>query len=92
MKDRINSDILVVGGGIIGLSIARNLQNNFQTIVIEKNSELGEEVSSRNSGVIHSGIYYPKNSLKSKTMHKRKQNLYISMQPKKISKLLKPAN
>ena len=66
MKDRINSDILVIGGGIIGLSIARNLQNDFQTIVIEKNFELGEEVSSRNSGVIHSGIYYPKNSLKAK--------------------------
>jgi|TARA_B110001450_G_scaffold256591_1_gene287652 L-2-hydroxyglutarate oxidase LhgO len=66
MKDRVHSEILVVGGGIIGLSIARDLQNNFQAIVIDKNNELGEEVSSRNSGVVHSGIYYPKNSLKAK--------------------------
>lgn len=65
MKDEINCDALVIGGGIVGLSIARNLQlNSIETILVEKNSVIGEEVSSRNSGVVHSGIYYKQGSLK----------------------------
>jgi len=65
VKDEINCDALVIGGGIVGLSIARNLQlNSIETILVEKNSVIGEEVSSRNSGVVHSGIYYKQGSLK----------------------------
>ncbi len=58
-------DSVVIGGGVIGLAIACELQLIGQKVLlVEKNKFLSEETSSRNSGVIHSGIYYPKDSLK----------------------------
>ena len=63
--DRVTTEALVVGAGVVGLAIARELsKNNIETILIEKNTVLGDEVSSRNSGVIHAGFYYPQKSLK----------------------------
>ena len=51
-------DALIVGAGIIGLAIARSLaQAGREVIVIEANAGIGEETSSRNSEVIHAGIY-----------------------------------
>ena len=59
------TDVIVIGGGVIGLSIARELSSSGkETIVLEKNERAGDVTSSRNSGVIHAGIYYPKNFLK----------------------------
>ena len=58
-------DCLVVGAGVAGLAVARELSLLYKNIfIIEKNSCIGEEVSSRNSEVIHAGIYYKKGSLK----------------------------
>lgn len=65
-KVTINSDALIIGGGVIGLAIAKELSSKMKTIVVEKEKLCGEGISSRNSGVIHSGIYYEKDSLKSK--------------------------
>ena len=62
--EKVYIDSLVVGGGIVGLSIANEISKFKKSILIEKNKYLLSETSSRNSGVIHSGIYYPKNSLK----------------------------
>ena len=63
--DSISTECLVVGGGVIGVAIAREIsKNNVDTILVEMNDTLGAEVSSRNSGVIHAGFYYPKDSLK----------------------------
>ncbi len=63
----IETNALVVGAGVVGTSIARTLSNNgIETILLDKNDFIGEEVSARNSGVIHAGFYYPKNSLKAK--------------------------
>lgn len=62
-------DWLIVGGGIIGLSIARELRNKFpqDTIaVLEKEAHVGVHASGRNSGVLHAGIYYAPGSLKAK--------------------------
>ncbi|NOX16530.1 MAG: L-2-hydroxyglutarate oxidase [Epsilonproteobacteria bacterium] len=62
-------DYLIIGGGIIGLNIARalKLQNKEASIVvIEKESEVGMHSSGRNSGVLHAGFYYSANSLKAK--------------------------
>ena len=63
------ADFVVVGAGILGLSIASELYERFPTatiIVLEKEKSLGLHASGRNSGVLHSGIYYPPGSLKAK--------------------------
>ena len=62
-------DYLVIGGGVIGLSVARELkrrERNAKVVLIEKEPTLGAHASGRNSGVIHSGIYYTADSLKAR--------------------------
>ncbi len=69
--------ITIVGAGIIGLAIAAELSKDYDDIVvIERNSSFGQETSSRNSEVIHAGIYYPKDSLKAKLCVEGKDLLY----------------
>lgn len=63
------SDFIVIGGGVIGLSIARQLKRDFpetKIIVLEKEKECGMHASGRNSGVLHAGFYYTPDSLKAK--------------------------
>lgn len=63
----MRTDILVVGGGVIGLTIAIELRRRFphrRTIVVEGEHSHAAHGSGRNSGVLHSGIYYPPGSLK----------------------------
>ena len=61
----MHSGIIIIGGGVIGCSIANSLSKHWQDIfLVEQFPKLGMATSSRNSGVIHSGIYYPKDSLK----------------------------
>ena len=62
-------DTIIVGAGIIGLSIARELKRqnaDISILILEKEMHLGAHGSGRNSGVLHSGIYYPEDSLKAK--------------------------
>jgi len=60
-------DCIVIGAGVVGLAAARALQRaGLETFVIEANPHFGMETSSRNSEVIHAGIYYPSRSLKAK--------------------------
>jgi len=59
--------ITIIGAGVVGLAIAAELSREYEDIVVlEKHEKFGQETSSRNSEVIHSGIYYPPNSLKAK--------------------------
>lgn len=60
------TDILVVGAGIIGLTLARELlaQGHKDIVIIEKEPMLGRHASGRNSGVLHAGIYYSPDTLK----------------------------
>jgi glycerol-3-phosphate dehydrogenase len=59
------ANILIIGGGVVGCAIARAVSGRWEDVfLVEQNPKLGMATSSRNSGVIHSGIYYPKNSLK----------------------------
>jgi glycerol-3-phosphate dehydrogenase len=61
------ANILIVGGGVVGCAIARAVSARWQDVfLVEQNPKLGMATSSRNSGVIHSGIYYQKNSLKAR--------------------------
>jgi len=71
------TQVTIIGAGVIGLAIARELSNQFtDIIVLEKNDHFGCETSSRNSEVIHSGIYYPKDSLKAKLCVEGARRLY----------------
>jgi len=65
MIDRVEVEYLVIGAGIVGLAIAGELARSGKNVfVLEAGSHVGCGISSRNSEVIHSGIYYPTNSLK----------------------------
>jgi len=62
-------DYLIIGGGIIGLNVARALklqETDAKILVIEKEKEVGMHSSGRNSGVLHAGFYYSADSLKAK--------------------------
>jgi L-2-hydroxyglutarate oxidase LhgO len=70
-------DITIAGAGVIGLAVARELSRVYKSIfVIEKNYSFGQEISSRNSEVIHAGIYYPKEALKTKTCIEGRHLIY----------------
>ena len=65
MIDRVDS--IVVGAGVVGLAIARQLAlGGDEVVVLEAAEAIGTETSSRNSEVIHAGIYYAKDSLKAR--------------------------
>jgi L-2-hydroxyglutarate oxidase LhgO len=64
---KFRSNITIIGAGVVGLAIAAQLAHRDRAVyVLEKNERFGRETSSRHSGVIHSGIYYPADSLKAK--------------------------
>ena len=66
MISNSNFDFVIIGGGIVGLSTALKIQESGKTVlVLEKEKTPGLHQSGRNSGVIHSGIYYKPNSFKS---------------------------
>jgi L-2-hydroxyglutarate oxidase LhgO len=72
----------VIGGGVVGLAIARKLQerNGVSTVLIERHGSVGTETSSRNSEVIHAGLYYGADSLKTKLCLRGKELLYQTCQ------------
>jgi len=61
------ANVLIIGGGVIGCAIAREVSQQWQDVfLVEQFPKVGMATSTRNSGVIHSGIYYPKGSLKAR--------------------------
>lgn len=64
-----NADVVVIGGGIVGLSLAREIaaRGAGDVLVLEKEDSLGRHASGRNSGVLHAGIYYAPDSRKART-------------------------
>ena len=61
------ANILIIGGGVVGCAIARAVSSRWQDVfLVEQYPKLGMATSTRNSGVNHSGIYYPKNSQKAR--------------------------
>src|SRR4051812_44192906 len=73
--DRV--DAVVVGAGVVGLAIARELAlAGREVIVLDAEDAIGTHTSSRNSEVIHAGIYYPKGSLKARACVEGKHLLY----------------
>ena len=79
-------NVIIIGAGVVGLGVAKALsEKKIDICVLEKNNTFGQETSSRNSEVIHSGIYYPKNSLKSKLSKQGNSLLYEYCNRKKIN-------
>jgi len=70
-------DCIVIGAGVVGLAVARALaQRGLETVVLESERAIGTVTSSRNSEVIHAGIYYPAGSLKAALCVRGRQLLY----------------
>ncbi len=66
-KETYEFDAIVIGAGIVGLAIAHELSTDYVNILVfEKETTFGRHISSRNSEVIHSGLYYEPHSLKAK--------------------------
>lgn len=73
----MDAQITVIGAGVIGLAIAEKASEQFSgVIVVEKHRSFGQETSSRNSEVIHAGIYYPEGSLKARLCVEGRNLLY----------------
>lgn len=71
------ADITIIGAGVVGLAIAAEVVNEHREVyLLEKNETFGLETSSRHSGVIHTGIYYPEGSLKAKMCVSGNRMLY----------------
>ena len=85
MISNSNFDFVIIGGGIVGLSTALKIQESGKTVlVLEKEKTPGLHQSGRNSGVIHSGIYYKPNSFKSQLSIMGRELLIEFLNLKKI--------
>ena len=81
--DRV--EIVVIGAGVVGLAVAAELaKKGREVLVLEQHDAIGTETSSRNSEVIHAGIYYPKDSLKAQMCVRGKELLYAYCEDRKI--------
>jgi len=75
--ETLDIDTVVIGAGVVGLAIARELaQAGQEVIVLEREAHYGEGISSRNSEVIHAGLYYPSDSLKARLCLQGRELLY----------------
>ncbi|OYU41862.1 MAG: FAD-dependent oxidoreductase, partial [Burkholderiales bacterium PBB4] len=74
-------DALVIGAGAVGLAVGRALaMAGYETVVCESQGAIGQGVSSRNSEVIHAGLYYAPGSLKARLCVRGKELLYALCQ------------
>lgn len=75
--EKLSIDTVVIGAGVVGLAVARALAlAGHEVFVLEASERFGEGLSSRNSEVIHAGIYYPKDSLKAHLCVQGRRRLY----------------
>ncbi len=78
MKSETDVHIAIVGAGVVGLAIAARLaKRHAPLVVLERNEKYGMETSSRNSEVIHAGIYYPPGSLRARLCVEGRDELYV---------------
>ena len=81
--------MVVIGAGVVGLAVARELAINAKRaltsiFVLEAHGAIGTQTSSRNSEVIHSGIYYPAHSLKARLCVQGRELLYNYLQERSL--------
>lgn len=78
-------DCVVIGGGVIGIAVARRLAlAGREVVVLEAEDSVGMHTSSRNSEVIHAGLYYPRNSLKARCCVEGRRQLYAYCETRNI--------
>ena len=71
------TDVVVIGAGVIGLAVARALAlRGREVLIVEAAESFGTGISSRNSEVVHAGIYYPRGSLKAALCVQGRERLY----------------
>ncbi|MBC7184122.1 MAG: NAD(P)/FAD-dependent oxidoreductase, partial [Marinobacter sp.] len=76
-EENLETQTVVIGAGVVGLAVARALaQSGHEVILLESGDRFGEGISSRNSEVIHAGIYYPQHSLKARLCVEGRKQLY----------------
>lgn len=76
---------IVIGAGVVGLAVARALAlQGREVLVLEQSEAIGTGTSSRNSEVVHAGIYYPKDSLKARLCVQGKEMLYAYCQERGV--------
>lgn len=82
-----NYDFVIVGGGIVGLTVAREIaqRGKYSVAILEKEAQLGLHSSGRNSGVLHAGFYYSSESLKAKLCAKGSRLLFDFAQERGIA-------
>lgn len=79
-------ECVVIGAGVVGLALARQLAlQGREVVVLEREDRIGTGISSRNSEVIHAGIYYPKNSLKARLCVAGNRALYAYCAAKQVA-------
>ncbi|MBS1982616.1 MAG: NAD(P)/FAD-dependent oxidoreductase [Bdellovibrionales bacterium] len=79
MVDTIDVDLVIIGAGVVGLAVAADVAATYPgktILVLERHGKLGQETSSRNSEVIHAGIYYAGSPLKQSLCLEGKELLY----------------
>lgn len=73
----MDTDAVVIGAGVVGLACAQALaERGHEVVVLERHERFGAETSSRNSEVVHAGIYYPPGSLKAELCARGNRSLY----------------
>ena len=84
-REEVKTEVLVVGGGAVGVSVARYFAlAGRQVILIDSEATPGSVTSSRNSGVIHAGLYYANSPIKEKLCIRGKRLLYDYCRQKNI--------
>ena len=79
-------DCVIVGAGVIGLAVGRALtQAGREVVVLESEPQIGMHASSRNSEVIHAGLYYPEDSLKARLCVQGREMLYAYCEERGVS-------
>lgn len=79
-------DAVVIGAGVVGLAVGRALaRRGLETLVLEQDKQIGSGVSSRNSEVIHAGLYYPPGSLKARLCVAGRDLLYDYCETRQVA-------